>query len=345
MDRIERVYEAINHKEPDKVPKGELGIHEKLIKFLLGRDYRENSFLSNLVKIANLLRMDLVTIWVDPYWYVGDNEKGEKVFEDGWGRVWIDNGFTTRVVKRPLENIRELSKLPSPSVEDCNFELLQRLRKETDLFVVALIGGPYSYGVELLGFENFLLATLTHKKEVKNLMEIITEFYAEVGKRCVEKGAHMVIIGDDLAYNQGTFLSPESLRELVFPYLSQEVEEIKKSKKIPVFLHSDGNLNKVMGDIVSCGFDGLHSLQPSSRMEIGRIKREYGERICLWGNIDLDWLLPFGSQEEVKKVVEETIKVASPGGGYILGTCNILTPNIPVRNIRAMYRTAEKYSR
>ena len=111
---------------------------------------------------------------------------------------------------------------------------------------------------------------------------------------------------------------------------------------MPVFLHSDGNLNSVMDEIVNCGFDGIQSLQPSAGMDIQEIKEKYGDRLCLWGNIDLDYIMCFGSREEVKADVRRTIDIAGPGGGFILSTCNTMVDIIPPENIFAMMEEAEK---
>ncbi|MCK5567867.1 MAG: hypothetical protein KAI62_08135, partial [Actinomycetia bacterium] len=86
------------------------------------------------------------------------------------------------------------------------------------------------------------------------------------------------------------------------------------------------------------------SLQPSCGMDIKFIKEKYGEKITLWGNINISKLLEFGTPEEIKTVVKETIKIAAPGGKYILSTSNAPSlPSIPTGNILAMYEAGEEY--
>jgi len=148
-----------------------------------------------------------------------------------------------------------------------------------------------------------------------------------------------------MAFKTGTIMSPVSLKELIFPAMKREVKEIKKLTGLPVFLHSDGNLNEIMDDIIDMGFDGVQSLQPSAGMNIEEIKNKYGDKLCLWGNVDLNYLLPFGKPEEIEEKVKWLIKVAGENGGYILSTCNILTKEIPVENAIAMYETGEKYGK
>ena len=74
----------------------------------------------------------------------------------------------------------------------------------------------------------------------------------------------------------------------------------------------------------------------SYKIDIEKIKEEYGDKLCLIGNVDLNYLLPFGSPEEVEKEVKKLAEIAGPEG-FILSTCNILTDAVPVENAKAMY--------
>ncbi len=104
----------------------------------------------------------------------------------------------------------------------------------------------------------------------------------------------------------------------------------------------DGNLCCELQKIALCGFDGLQSIQPSAGMDIAKIKREYGDRWCLWGNIDLDYIMCFATPSEVKKAVRRAIAAAGDGGGFILSTCNSMVEAIPPANVFAMMEAAQE---
>ena len=78
-------------------------------------------------------------------------------------------------------------------------------------------------------------------------------------------------------------------------------------------------------------------------MEMKAMKDKYGDRVCLWGNIDLIYTLPTGTVEEVETEVKQRIKEAGPGGGYILGTANSITDFCKVENVLAMAEAVKKY--
>ena len=78
-------------------------------------------------------------------------------------------------------------------------------------------------------------------------------------------------------------------------------------------------------------------------MDIGEVKARYGDRLCILGNIDCTYLLPFGSPEEVEETVKETIRVAAPGGGYVISSSNSIHPGCKPENYLALVRAARKY--
>lgn len=188
-----------------------------------------------------------------------------------------------------------------------------------------------------------MVYSLLNTAQMEELTEKYIAFEIEKTKRMIDLGADAVIICDDIAYNSGPFIGQKTMDVLVFPYFRLMIREIKKHKSIPVFLHSDGNLMLVFERILECGFDGIQSLQPSAGMDIGLIKKRYGKDICLMGNIDLDRVLPFGSRQEVRQNVLDTICRAADGGGSILSSCNILTDAVKPENAIEMYETAEEF--
>ena len=137
----------------------------------------------------------------------------------------------------------------------------------------------------------------------------------EKAKIFLDNGADGIVIGDDVAFNTGVFLPPHIMEQNVFPFWNQAVKEIKAYKNVPVFLHSDGNVNAVLEKVTEAGFDGIQSLQPSAGMDIGEVKKKYGNRLCLWGNIDLDYIMCHASPDEVRASVKETIEKSRSGWG------------------------------
>jgi uroporphyrinogen decarboxylase len=109
--------------------------------------------------------------------------------------------------------------------------------------------------------------------------------------------------------------------------------------EIPVFFHSDGNLTAVMDDLVGIGFHGFQCLESEAGMDLGYLKATYGQRVCLWGNLDPAEFFIERKPEELEKAVRLIIDVAAPGGGFIFGTSSGLVDGMRPENLETVYRT------
>ena len=89
-------------------------------------------------------------------------------------------------------------------------------------------------------------------------------------------------------------------------------------------------------------FDGIHPIQPQC-MDIKEVKEYVHGKMAVLGNIDCRDLLVFGSQEEVKEVVKQTIEKTAPGGGYIISSSNSIHPGCKPENYIAMVEASHQY--
>ena len=97
-----------------------------------------------------------------------------------------------------------------------------------------------------------------------------------------------------------------------------------------------------MGRLIDVGVDVFHCLEPMPGVDMAQLKRDYGDRLCFWGAIDIKHALQ-GDVARVEAEVRERISVLGPGGGYVLAPANHLQPDIPPENIVALFLAARKY--
>jgi len=340
MNRKERVRRAIAHQEPDRVPKGELAIEHDFAVNLVGEELPERELIH---RTHEMLNMDL---WVCGDWprpKVDETDEGYAIVRDSWGRLLVDNGVSQETIETPIKSIDLAHEYRAPTLDDITGGDMAWVVANTDFFSVGLVNSVFEDVYNLIGFNEYLMVLATEPERLRYLAQLCAEYEVAKASRFLDLGADMIVIVEDIAHNTGTFISPLALRSEIFPYMTWQVEHIKRHRDVPVLFHSDGDLNTVLDDIVSCGYDGLQSLQPSANMDIARIKAAYGDRLCLMGNIDINYVLPFGSTQEVRDAVRDTIRVAAPGGGYILSTCNTLIRAIPPENGLAMYRACDEF--
>jgi uroporphyrinogen decarboxylase len=102
---------------------------------------------------------------------------------------------------------------------------------------------------------------------------------------------------DDLAFGSGPMISPVAYREHVFPWYREMARRCHAKDRIYI-MHSDGDLTKLMPDLIDVGIDLLQPIDPSC-MDIVKTKQEFGDRICLAGNVPNE-LLRSGTPQEVQ---------------------------------------------
>jgi uroporphyrinogen decarboxylase len=110
----------------------------------------------------------------------------------------------------------------------------------------------------------------------------------------------------------------------------------------PAIYHSDGNILPLMEDIIGLGVKGVANVEPAA-MDIEQLKRDFGNRITIVGNIDLNYTLSNGTPEETGEEVRRRIKTIGPGGRYILASANSLPHYVKSANVRAMGEALLKY--
>jgi len=109
-------------------------------------------------------------------------------------------------------------------------------------------------------------------------------------------------------------------------------------------MHCCGNMNQILDYVVDMNYQAIQALQPSAGNDIKQIKKKYGEKLVLVGNIDNDLMLR-GSVEEVVDTTRKTIDDAASGGGFILNSSCGLEAGAKTENVLAMYGTGFDYGR
>lgn len=332
----ERVELTLKRQQPDRPPKGEILIDTDFLE-VFDPGYTDEYAVH--ARVVEAFDFDIVCKDLerpDPE-QIGTGEQGLPLFRDCWGVTYAysPDGLLYMDYVVPEPAVAAAFNFPDPGIYSAKY--LSRWKNESDRFIGAIVGGTFDNLIPLIGFDSVMFWTVEAPEALNTLAWKAAQFNAGLAELSARSGVDFIVVADDMAYNSGTFVSPDTMRELFFPPMKWLVEEIHRRTSLPVFLHCDGNINMIIDDIVSCGFDGLQAIQPSSGMDIRQLKKDYGEYLCLMGNIDLDELLPFGTPEDITAHVHALARDLAPGGGWILSTCNTLSRAVPLENARALY--------
>ncbi len=138
----------------------------------------------------------------------------------------------------------------------------------------------------------------------------------------------------DYCFNTGPFLSPAQFAEFVTPYLARLIRGYRDMNFYSI-KHTDGNIMPILDQLVEADPHALHSLDPQGGVDIAEVKRRYGKRVCLIGNVNCA-LLQTGTDAEAAASASYALQHGMPGGGYIFSTSNCIYTGMPLERYELM---------
>ncbi len=141
--------------------------------------------------------------------------------------------------------------------------------------------------------------------------------------------------------------SPKMFRALALPVLKR-VTEMACDLGIPTHVHSCGPerllVQMAVEETCLTVIDPLE-IRPMGDCDLRELKRLYGNRIVLKGNLHTTDVMLLGSVEQVVRASRKCIDDAASGGGFILSTGDQTPRDTPLENIFALVETARTYGR
>ncbi|MBA7603541.1 hypothetical protein ES703_10654 [subsurface metagenome] len=374
LSHRERVIKALSHQEPDRVP-FDLGstanssIHVlgyQKLKAYFGIEAQDTIIHRMMQTVAVhepiLQALDIDLRYVSPG--TSDNKPdipvGEDGYQDEWGviRRKPPSSLYYDLVKSPLAGpitIQDIVNFPMPDPTDPGYtrglrERLLHYRENTDYAIVLRLPSVFVHITQYLrGFEDWFMDLAADKKLAGALFDAATEQSTALAEEILKVGgdlADVVYTSDDMGFQNGPMVSPELYRQLFKPRHQKFFDTVKKYTSAFVHFHCCGSIYKLLPDFIELGVDVIHPVQVAAKdMDSSILAPEFGDRLSFWGGIDTQKVLPTGTTEEVKAEVRQRIRDFAPGGGYILSAVHDIQPDVPVKNIIAMYEAGKEYGR
>jgi hypothetical protein len=382
MDSRERVKKAIAHEEPDRVPVFELTINAPVASEIMGREMfvgfggglvakafsewtMEGRALELTVKIFqdsvelySHLGLDLFQIPTLPL----TDETVEPAGENKWKYTDPKSGFWRIITYQPesdyhsevdskimregmpalrkyVERLEEAPSVVSPEMLMGLKAALSPAREE--FFVLGSVDVLLPSGASWLPV--FLECMALEPELADRYFEATTKEMLDLIDAQADAGVDGFIGGVDIAHHATTLISPAMFERFFFPYL-RRITERCRSHSLPFFKHTDGNIQNIEKELLlECGIAGYHAIEPTAGMDIVRLKKDYGDKITLLGNVDCGDLLVNGTADEIAKETRRCIRHVAPGGGYVFSSSNSIHGGIPTANFLTMLETAKKF--
>lgn len=246
----------------------------------------------------------------------------------------------------PIQSWASFESYPWPRPQGISYAAIEHMNATLPDGMKACVNltGLFENSTWLMGLQTFCLALSDQPDLVKAVCDRVGEIIlAAVAHAATYENVGMFLLGDDLGYAGGTFVSPDILREYIFPHHRRLCETAHRAGKL-MLLHCCGNVEDVMEDIINIGFDGKHSFEDKI-MPVEEAYRRWGDRIAILGGLDMD-LLARGSEEQVRRRTREILEVCgAQGTGYCLGTGNTVANYVPEANYLVMVEEGGRWNR
>jgi uroporphyrinogen decarboxylase len=238
----------------------------------------------------------------------------------------------------------ESYKWPEPDSFD--YTDLKRAKDLLPAGMKLIVYGPCGVlenAISLVGFERLCMLLADDAELVKDIFDAVGSRLVRYYEICAAfDSVGALIVNDDWGFKTATMLSPADMRRYVFGWTKRIVETIHKAGK-PAILHSCGNLERVMDDIIDdMKFDGKHSFEDVI-MPVEQAYEKWGGRIAILGGIDMDFMCR-STPQQIKQRCEAMLAKTSEKGGYALGTGNSVPEYVPYQHYLAMIDCIRKKS-
>lgn len=358
-----RVIAALEHREPDRVPVGEMAIDFDITERALGRPtyYRSKwkeyvaewqgrrddvvaSYKRDIVDLVRHFDLDFLAVPLVPP-RLDNYEQPELLDEHTWrdrqGRVWQyspESGGHAMAIQPASMTAADVDIPPDPMpVDESRLEVVEHVVKTlggTHFICGRVPDGSFPWRETLGVMDEYLVRMLVEPEFVERTVERQTRESVAYIRAMADLGCDAVSPDADYCDNRGPIMGPELFRRYCFPSLKRQAEAARAAGVYDV-KHSDGYQWPILDDFVAAGVHGWQGIQPAIGMDMRLLKERYGGRLCLFGGVDVDTLVA-GTTADVVEQVRYAIKHAAPGGGLVLTSGNTLLPGVRYENYLAM---------
>lgn len=338
MPNIEEFIKTLRRGKGKHLPVAELGIHPAIKEKIIGRP-------------INKLEDDVEFWFKTGYDYI----KLQPVCDFNPAQIGIDKNLTFKEDgslsykwasenKGVITSFEDFEVYKFPQKNDFDYSKFENVKKllPDGMGVIGQYGDIFTMTWEMMGFESFSIALYENPELVKTLNDKLGELVISMFEYFAQnETVDAIWYSDDVAFQQGLLVSPAFLDIYFFPWL-EKIGDLAKKYNKPFIYHTDGILFDIFDRIIECGVDAIHPIEPKA-MDIVKVKNEFGSKLCLIGNIDVD-ILSRGTKEEIKSLVLSNIENVGMNGGYCVGSGNSIPDYANLENYLCMLDTVKQFN-
>ncbi|MBN1401404.1 MAG: hypothetical protein JXA74_11240 [Anaerolineae bacterium] len=332
MESRERVYRAIEMTGPDRPPITHATLPGAAKRYGSALKRFHARFPSDVLSVGSAT----------------EGEFGPEIgvpSRDTWGSLWVrhTDEHKGQVVGFPLADWSDLETLDVPDTAS------DEIMADMEARIAANAGALYTQAdgdiiwqrmFYLRGYEAVLEDLLLERERCAQLRDLIVEVMTRrVQRLCQMPGLDSIHFRDDWGTQESLMISPSLWRDFFKPSYAKLFAMTREAGK-HVWFHSDGAIASIIADLVEIG---VQVLNPQTDL-IGREKLAAlcGDVLCIQGDIDRQWVLPYGSPDDARAAVRADIDAFGRRNGGYIGRAES-AGDVPLENLIAVYEELVAY--
>lgn len=189
------------------------------------------------------------------------------------------------------------------------------------------------------GVEQALLNMAMEPEKTQRMFMKLGAWTADCMEQAIKAGVDIIKLSDDWGQQNTLLFSPQMWWDMVYPPTKLIVDRARQYG-VPVVLHSDGDVTKVLEGIIRLGVSGLHPVQESSGMSPAGTRAALAPNICIMGGLDTITALPVMNETEIRAEVERVFALFKNSGGFIFTGSHMFQDDVSLEVIAAAYERA-----
>ena len=146
---------------------------------------------------------------------------------------------------------------------------------------------------------------------------------------------------DDMGYRNGTFFSVDMYRGVLKPVHKRAIEWAH-AKGIKAHLHSCGNINAFVPELIGIGLDALNPLEVKAGMDPVHLKTTYGSSLVLHGGLNA---MLWDKIDQTEAEIRRLLPIMMQNGGYIFQEDHSIPDSVSLEDFRRIVELAKELGR
>jgi uroporphyrinogen decarboxylase len=333
------VLQVVNNERPRRLPLYEHHIDPPFISKVLGKDL---VLQGNRQEDYAAYYREVIGFWRDMTYDAFDYEAAICDIFPGHGAILGGKG--------PIQTRQDFQQYPFDELPAKFWSTyqphLEAIRETLSSGMKAYGGcgyGIFESSQDLVGFESLCVMQHDDPELFADLFRRIGDLYVTLWTRMICEYSDIFVffrMGDDLGYKTSTMLAPKTIRQFILPQYRRVIDLVHQSGK-KFLLHSCGCIFEVMEDLIGLGIDAKHSNEDQIA-PFDRWIELYGDRLGLFGGIDVNTLCRNKYEAIYQEVLEKGTRFRKRAKGYGIGSGNSIPEYVPVEGFLAMVEAVKE---